>query len=263
MRKYQKMIEVIDLVFQYPSDSQKKVLEGINLKIRDGENLSIMGKNGSGKTTLVKCLNGLNKPTSGRVIVQGMDTSDTSTEVEIKRLVGIVFQNPDNQIVSATVEREIAFGLENLGIPVEEIHQRVNESLRRFDLERYRHRSPHLLSGGEKQLVALASVLAMRPKYLILDEPTSLLDPKGRKEILASIKSLHSENFSKPITTVLITQFPDEAINADRLLILDEGKILFDDKPENVFQHVEELKRIGLDVPIEFELGCFQNFIDE
>jgi len=242
------MIEVIDLVFQYPSDGRREALSRINLRITEGESLSIMGNNGSGKTTLARCLNGLYKPTSGKVVVDGMDTADPSTEIEIRRRVGLVFQNPDNQIVSTTVEREIAFGLENLGMEPERMHREVEDLLRRFGLEKYRNRPPHLLSGGEKQLLALASVLAMRPKYLILDEPTSLLDPKGRRKILSFLSDLQG------VTPILITQFPEEALLTSRLIILEGGRILYDDRPERIFEKVGELKQLGLSVPLEFEL---------
>lgn len=241
------MIEVIDLVFQYPSDG-RRVLNGINLRIDEGECLSIMGKNGSGKTTLARCLNGLYKPTSGKVMVDGMDTADPSRDIEIRRRVGLVFQNPDSQIVSTTVEREIAFGLENLGMDPERMHKEVEGVLQRFRLEKYRNRPPHLLSGGEKQLLALASVLAMRPKYLILDEPTSLLDPRSRREMLSFIWDLRG------VTPILVTQFPEEALLTNRLIILKEGRILYDDQPERIFEEVDELKQLGLSVPLEFEL---------
>ena len=249
------MIKIDNISFYYTNgeNTGRRILNNISLTIRPGESIAIMGPNGSGKTTFARCLNGLLLPTSGTVTVKGLPTSDAANLPEIRRQVGMVFQNPDNQIVSATVEREIAFGLENLGMPREEMREIVSKMLADFDLTGYRKKSPHYLSGGEKQRLAMAAVLAMRPSYLVLDEPTSLLDPKSREDILQLIKQLHRRK-DKPVTTLLITQFPDEALTADRLIIFNNGEIFMDDKPEVIFKDVEELFRIGLEPPIEFAL---------
>ncbi len=250
------MIKIDNISFTYSNGAAtgRRVLNNISLAIRPGESIAVMGPNGSGKTTFARCLNGLLLPTTGTVAINGLPTSDSINLPEIRRQVGMVFQNPDNQIVSATVEREIAFGLENLGLPHAEMHVIVNKMLMDFELTDYRKKSPHYLSGGEKQRLAMAAVLAMRPSYLILDEPTSLLDPKSRLDILQIIKQLHRRK-DKPITTMLITQFPDEALTADRLLIFNNGEIFMDDKPTTIFKRVEELFRIGLEPPIEFALN--------
>ncbi len=246
------MIEIKNLTFEYTNHdgSPTRVLDGITLTIAEGERVGLMGANGSGKTTLVRCLNGLLLPT-GEVFVDGLTTSDPVNLPEIRRRVGMVFQNPENQIVSTTVEREIAFGLENLGVPHDEMHKKVAEMLAQFDLERYRRHPPHLLSGGEMQRLALASVMAMSPKYLIFDEPTSLLDLPTRKMVLQLISKLHS----KRVATMLITQFPEETLLCDRLLILHRGRIAFDGKPSEIFKNVDELRALGVDVPIEYSVS--------
>ena len=262
------MIEINNLIFKYPShDGQKKcVLDNISLTIPEGASIALMGANGSGKTTLAQCLNGLLQPTSGTVLVDGLDSSDDYNLLEIRRKVGMVFQNPDNQIVSATVEREVAFGLENLGTDYDSMQRIVAEMLAGFDLEKYRSHSPHLLSGGEKQRLALAAVLAMQPKYLVLDEPTSLLDPKSRREILGLLKDLRSEGTTQTnlhrITTVLITQFPEEALYANRLIIMNSGKIAMDAAPLKVFEQVDELEEMGLEAPAEFKIDGILESID-
>lgn len=219
-----------------------------------------MGANGSGKTTLVRCINGLLQPSQGEVLVDDLSTKDESNLNEIRRRVGMVFQNPENQIVSTTVEREIAFGLENLGIPHQKMHQIVDDMLEKFNLNEYRHHPPHLLSGGEMQRLALAAIVAMSPKYIIFDEPTSLLDPASRKLVLSLISDMHHKENNKTsnsITTLFITQFPEEALNLDRLLVLNNGRIAFDDRPDNIFQKVDELKNLGLNVPAEFEVNHY------
>ena len=254
------MIDCQDISYFYSSEDENKVaaIENISLQIREGEYVAIMGPNSCGKTTLARCFNALLIPQAGNVCVDQLYTSQEENVVTIRKKVGMVFQNPDNQIVSTTVEREVAFGLENLGIPTDMIHQVVTAILERFDLTRYRKYPPHLLSGGEKQRVALSSVLAMNPKYLVLDEPTSMLDPKGRRELLELLAEIKSDNADKKtteqITIVLITQFPEEALEADRLIVMDQGKIVMDDNPRIVFQNIETIKKIGLDVPIEFEI---------
>jgi len=251
------MIQLQNLTFEY-TDSPRG-LDNISLTIHDGEFMGIMGANGSGKTTLARCLNGLRLPTAGDVWVDELNTKEPANLTQIRRRVGMVFQNPENQIVSTTVEREIAFGLENLGVPHDEMHRIVNEMLAQFDLEKYRQHPPHLLSGGEMQRLALAAVMAMSPKYLVLDEPTSLLDPPTRKMVLKLINGIHSKNRERAerIATILITQFPEEALGCDRLLILQRGRIVFDDRPAAIFQHVDELKSLGVEVPAEYEIDHF------
>ncbi|MBN1998988.1 ATP-binding cassette domain-containing protein [candidate division KSB1 bacterium] len=244
------MIKVRNLWFKYTRD----VLQDISLDIHEGESIAIMGSNGSGKTTFARCLNGLLLPSRGTVVVEGLSTADNSDILAIRKQVGMVFQNPDNQIVSATVEREIAFGLENLGVPFEDMHQIVGKMLLKFDLERYKKHTPHALSGGEKQKLALASVLAMQPRYLILDEPTSLLDPRGRKDILRIIGDLHKEKQKPPITTIFITQFPEEADQMQRLIIFHKGRVVMDDCPFQIFQQNRRLKKIGLEPPLPYLL---------
>ena len=253
------MIEFDHVTFFYGQETseQNMILNNVSLSIQPGEFVVMMGANGSGKTTLSRCINGLLLPAQGDVKVDDFNTKDEKNLLQIRRLVGMVFQNPDNQIVSTTVEREIAFGLENLGISYEEMHKRVNKVLADFHLSPYRSKSPHYLSGGEKQRLALASVMAMRPKYLVLDEPTSLLDPKNRKKILGFIKNLHKQQNEKSetaIATVLITQFPEEALIADRLVVMSQGKIVMDDSPDKVFQQADQLETIGLAPPVSYLL---------
>ena len=248
------MIRTHDLRFSYISqDVRQPILNGIDLEIHNGESVVIMGANGSGKSTLARCFNGLLLPESGSVSVDDMLTTDENTLLELRRRVGMVFQNPDNQIVSATVEREVAFGLENLGIPRDDMHRIVDEKLREFHLENYRTQSPHYMSGGEKQRLALAAVLAMEPQYLVLDEPTSLLDPRNRREMINIIHQLNTRT-ENPLTTILITQFPDEALNFKRLVIVHAGQVLMDDAPHHIFQNVDQLLQIGLEPPVEYLL---------
>ncbi|MCH7674747.1 ATP-binding cassette domain-containing protein [candidate division KSB1 bacterium] len=256
------MIRISNLVFEYTNGEEKnRVLDGIDLTIREGESLGLMGPNGAGKTTLARCLNGLLLPTEGEVLVDDMNTNEAAKISEIRRLVGMVFQNPENQIVSTTVEREIAFGLENLGINYERMHETVDKMLEQFDLQKYRNHPPHLLSGGEMQRLALASVMAMSPKYIIFDEPTSLLDLASRKALLSLISEFHKKNQTAEnhcqISTIFITQYPEETLTFDRLLVLNQGQIVMDDKPAEVFQKVEELKNLGLEVPAEFEVNHY------
>lgn len=245
------MIEVSDLAFSFSDNSD--ILNGLSVTIGEGESIGIMGANGSGKTTFVRCLNGLLQPTSGSVCVDGLDASNPENLAKIRRLVGLVFQNPENQIVSTTVEREIAFGLENLGMPYAEMHTVVDEMLEKFNLAPHRTHPPHLLSGGEMQRLALAAVMAMSPKYLIFDEPTSLLDFPARKMVLSLIAEIHARE--KTATTLFVTQYPEEVLFFDRLLILHNGKIMFDSSPQKVFQEADALREIDLNVPIEFEIN--------
>ncbi len=251
------MIRVENISLDYAVDVARKrrVLRDVSLTIREGEKIALMGPNGSGKSTLARCLNGLLLPAEGTVKVDDLCTASEADLIEIRRRVGMVFQNPDNQIVSATVEREIAFGLENLGLPHDDMHNIVEEMLQQFDLTKYRFKSPHYLSGGEKQKLALAAVLAMKPRYLILDEPTSLLDPRSRKEILQIIIGLNQNlNGTGRVTTMLITQFPEEALHADRLVVMNHGEIVMDDRPEEIFSRIEKLDELGLEIPVKFRL---------
>ncbi len=250
------MIQVKNLKFRYPGDKSTFALRGVSFNLSPGEKVALMGANGSGKTTFVRCLNGLLKPLFGEVLVDGISLKNTEMLYEIRRRVGMVFQNPDNQIVTTTVVREIAFGLENLGIPTEEMKKRVEEAIYHFHLEEYRNTPPHLLSGGERQRLALASVWVMEPRYLILDEPTSLLDPQGREEIL---DFLEKEVKTRKIGILLVTQYPEEALICDRLVVMNRGKIVFDKAPETVFQNIEKLYQIGVGVPVNMELECYFN----
>lgn len=265
------MIKTSHLIFEYPDSSaegkKNRVLDCIDLTIQEGESIGLMGSNGSGKTTLARCLNGLLLPTEGEVLVDDMNTNEAAELSEIRRRVGMVFQNPENQIVSTTVEREIAFGLENLGIDYEQMHETVDKMLEQFDLKEYRNHPPHLLSGGEMQRLALASVMAMSPQYLIFDEPTSLLDLANRKSLLSLITELHKRNQTEEnalkISTIFITQYPEETLTFGRLLVLDRGQIILDDRPTEIFRKVKELKNLGLEVPIEFEVNHYLKKISD
>ncbi|MFH1943365.1 MAG: ATP-binding cassette domain-containing protein [bacterium] len=240
------------MCYKYPEGESSFALRGVSFTLEAGERVALMGANGSGKTTFVRCLNGLLKPISGDVCVDGMTTHDEKRMYDIRRSVGMVFQNPDNQIVATTVVREIAFGLENLGIPVDVMHERVEEALGRFHLEDYRDSPPHFLSGGERQRLAFAAVYVMRPLYLVLDEPTSLLDPRGREEVLRMVEREAEEN---QMGILLVTQYPEETLAFDRLVIMDAGEIVLEGPPRAVFQHEEDLGRLGLSIPVEITLG--------
>lgn len=255
-----------ELHFHYNNDYDdkqpvKEVLKGLNIDIKKGEFVAVLGHNGSGKSTFAKHLNGILLPCSGKVYVAGIDTSDDERLFELRQHAGMVFQNPDNQIVSSIVEEDVAFALENLGVPYEEMRQRVDDALKAVQMYEYRKHSPSQLSGGQKQRVAIAGIIAMRPDCIILDEPTAMLDPQGRKEVLKTIRRLNKEN---GITIVLITHYMDEAAKSDRVIVMDSGKVVFDDVPKEVFSHVEQLKVIGLDVPQTTELAYLlrQNGID-
>lgn len=255
-----------ELHFHYNNDYDdkqpvKEVLKGLNIDIKKGEFVAVLGHNGSGKSTFAKHLNGILLPCSGKVYVAGIDTSDDERLFELRQHAGMVFQNPDNQIVSSIVEEDVAFALENLGVPYEEMRQRVDDALKAVQMYEYRKHSPSQLSGGQKQRVAIAGIIAMRPDCIILDEPTAMLDPQGRKEVLKTIRRLNKEN---GITIVLITHYMDEAAKSDRVIVMDSGKVIFDDVPKEVFSHVEQLKAIGLDVPQTTELAYLlrQNGID-
>ena len=250
------IIEIKDLHFHYDADADGKVppdvLKGINLSIKQGEFVAVLGHNGCGKSTLAKHLNGILVPTDGKVIVDGIDTSDENRLVDLRQRAGMVFQNPDNQIVSSIVEEDVAFALENLGVPYEEMRKRVDESLKAVNMYEYRHHSPSQLSGGQKQRVAIAGISAMQPKCIILDEPTAMLDPQGRKEVLAAI---HRMNREKGITIVLITHYMNEAADCERVVVMDKGEVVLDGVPSKVFSQVDKLKAIGLDVPQVTELA--------
>lgn len=249
------IIEIKDLRFSYPAEEGKEpaeVLKGIDLDIKEGEFTAILGHNGSGKSTLAKHMNAILLPTSGKVIVDDIDTADESRLFELRQQAGMVFQNPDNQIVSSVVEEDVAFALENLGVPYEEMRRRVDEALRAVNMYDYRLHSPAQLSGGQKQRIAIAGIIAMEPKCIILDEPTAMLDPRGRKEVMAVIKKMNRE---KGITIVLITHYMDEAAQCGRVVVMDKGRIVLDDTPRAVFSHVDEIKKLGLDVPQVTELS--------
>ena len=246
------IIEVKNVTYEY-TDEEKTfaAVKNLSLNIERGSFTVILGHNGSGKSTLAKMLNGLNKPTSGDVFADGINTRNEETEIEVKRKVGMVFQNPDNQIIASIVEEDVAFGPENLGIPPKEIEKRVEDALKAVDMWEFRKSTPHHLSGGQKQRIAIAGIIAMQPECLVLDEPTAMLDPKGRAEI---ISTLHRLNQDKGITVVLITHYMEEAENADRVIVMNDGEIIADDKPKVIFSDVERLKKVGLDVPQTAEL---------
>lgn len=249
------IIEIKDLRFSYPAeidgDEPVEVLRGINLEIAEGEFVAVLGHNGSGKSTLAKHLNGILVPSSGKVLVDGIDTADEDKLFELRQCAGMVFQNPDNQIVSSIVEEDVAFALENLGVPYEEMRKRVDDALRDVRMYDFRMHSPSQLSGGQKQRVAIAGIIAMRPKCIILDEPTAMLDPQGRREVMSTVKRLNRDYGT---TIVLITHFMDEAAACGRVVVMEKGKAILDGTPEEVFAHVELLKKMRLDVPQVTEL---------
>ncbi len=246
------IIEVKNVTFEYEDGDQKDIiLNDFSLNIKRGEFTVILGHNGSGKSTLAKLLNGLYKPTSGEVLVDGISTADEKTEIEIKRRVGLVFQNPDNQLVASIVEEDVAFGPENLGHSPDVIRAEVDEALKAVDMYEFRKSTPHRLSGGQKQRIAIAGIIAMKPDCIVLDEPTAMLDPKGRAEIISTIKKLNREN---GITIVLITHFMEEAVDADRVIVMDDGIIVADSTPKEIFSNIKLLKEVGLDVPQTTEL---------
>ena len=248
-------IIVVDHLFHTYTDHEGQLvtaLHGVSLTVRRGEFVAVIGTNGSGKSTLAKHLNALLLPSAGTCTVNGFDTADAGHLWNVRQTVGMVFQNPDNQIVAAIVEEDVAFGPENLGLPPAEIRRRVDEALARVGMESYRHQAPHLLSGGQKQRVAIAGVLAMRPLCLVLDEPTAMLDPKGRQEVLSTV---HTLNKDENITVVYITHFMEEAVTADRVVVIEEGRIIMEGAPEDIFVHVDRLKEIGLDVPVAAEVA--------
>ena len=247
-------IEFKDLshVYHAGEENEHRALAHITFNIEAGEFVVILGTNGSGKSTLAKHINGLLLPTAGKCLVNGLDTKNPAELWQIRQQAGMVFQNPDNQLIAALVEDDVAFGPENLGVPPEEIRKRVDEALERVGMSEYKRHAPHLLSGGQKQRIAIAGILAMKPKCIIFDEPTAMLDPSGRKEVLDTIIDLN-KNYG--ITVILITHYMDEAAKADRIVVMDKGKLILDGKPRDVFSNVEKMKSIGLDVPQVTELS--------
>ena len=242
------IIETQEVTFRYPDAGEDipLVLDGVDLQIRQGSFVAILGHNGSGKSTLAKHMNGIYLPSGGKVYVDGMDTADDELLMNIRRTVGMVFQNPDNQIVANVVEEDVAFAPENLGVPPVQIRRRVHRALKLVGMTRYAKHAPHLLSGGQKQRIAIAGVIAMEPRCIVLDEPTAMLDPIGREDVINTILKLNRE---KGITVVLITHHMDEAARADRLVVMDHGKVIADGAPKEVFQEVDKLTQVGLTVP--------------
>ena len=230
----------------------KRALDGVDVDIKAGDFVAVLGHNGSGKSTFAKHVNALLAPTEGTLWVGEMDTKDESHIWDIRKMAGMVFQNPDNQIIGNIVEEDVGFGPENLGVPTEEIWKRVDESLKAVGMTAYRLQSPNKLSGGQKQRVAIAGVMAMKPRCIILDEPTAMLDPNGRREV---IKTVHALNRAEGITVLLITHYMEEAVNADRVIVMDDGRIVMDGEPREIFSRVRELKSHGLDVPQVTELA--------
>lgn len=253
------IIKTVHLIYEYiRHDEEEKVAEvkraidGVDLEIEEGSFTAILGHNGSGKSTLAKHINGLLLPTEGTVWVGEIDTKEEDHIWDVRKTAGMVFQNPDNQIIGNIVEEDVGFGPENIGVPTDEIWKRVDESLKAVGMTAYRKQSPNKLSGGQKQRVAIAGVMAMRPRCIILDEPTAMLDPNGRKEVIRTIRQL---NQAEGITVLLITHYMEEAIDADRIIVMDDGKIVMDGKPKEIFSRVRELKTYGLDVPQATELA--------
>lgn len=248
------LIEFQNVSFSYGTDEGEErvdVIENLNLNIEKGSFTAVLGHNGSGKSTLAKLTNGILFPQQGKVLVDGSETKPDDSIFDIRKKVGMVFQNPDNQIVASIVEEDVAFGVENLGVPPQECRRRVDEAMKTVGIYEQRLKAPHKLSGGQKQRVAVAGIIAMKPECIVLDEPTAMLDPSGRAEVLETIKKLNKED---GITVVLITHYMDEAVQADRVVVMDAGQIVMDDTPQNVFAKVDEVKSYGLDVPQATEL---------
>ncbi len=247
------LIDVKNLRFSYNPDEvdSVEVLKGVDMSIEEGEFVCLLGHNGCGKSTLAKIFNGMLTPLSGEVLIDGINTKDEKTHIEIRRRVGLVQQNPDNQLVAGIVEEDVAFGPENLGVPPLEIRKRVDSALKDVGMYEYREHAPFKLSGGQKQRVAIAGVLAMQTKCIVLDEPTAMLDPKGRQEVMDTIKKLNKE---EGITIILITHYMDEATQADRVIVMDKGAVLTSGAPKEVFSKVELLREHSLDIPQATEL---------
>ena len=248
------MISIKNLSFKYDYEDENaiQILKDIDLEINEGEFVALLGHNGSGKSTLAKLINGLLIPSQGDVLVDGMNTKNEEEIWDIRRTAGMVFQNPDNQLVATIVEDEVAFGPENLGLEPSEIRRRVDKALEDVGMTDYKKNAPHLLSGGQKQRVAIAGILAMSPKYIILDEPTAMLDPSGRREVIDTLVKLNKEENK---TIILITHYMEEAAISDRVVVMEDGNIVLRGKPREVFSHVDEIKKLGLDVPQVTELA--------
>lgn len=253
------IVKATKLIFEYiKRDEQenieevKRAVDNVDVDIKKGDFVAILGHNGSGKSTFAKQVNGILMPTGGTVLVSGMDTRDEDHIWDVRKTAGMVFQNPDNQIIGNVVEEDVGFGPENLGVPTDEIWKRVDESLEAVGMTAYRLQSPNKLSGGQKQRVAIAGVMAMKPQCIILDEPTAMLDPNGRKEVIRTVRQL---NKSQGVTVLLITHYMEEATWADRIIVMDDGKIVMDGRPREIFSRVRELKSCGLDVPQATELA--------
>ena len=253
------IVKTKDLIYNYirrdEEDQVEEVLEAVkqvNIDIKEGKFVAVLGHNGSGKSTLAKHINALLLPTEGTVWIDGKDTKDESALWQIRQTAGMVFQNPDNQIIASVVEEDVGFGPENIGVPTEEIWKRVDECLGAVDMKAYRKQSPNKLSGGQKQRVAIAGVMAMEPRCIVLDEPTAMLDPNGRHEVIRTIREL---NKKKGITIILITHYMEEVIHADRIYVMDDGEVAMEGTPEEIFSQVEKLKELRLDVPQVTELA--------
>ena len=253
------IVKASKLIFEYIRRDEeenveevKRAIDDVDVDIKKGDFVAVLGHNGSGKSTFAKHINGILMPSEGTVWVSGMDTRDEEHIWDVRKAAGMVFQNPDNQIIGNVVEEDVGFGPENMGIPMEEIWRRVDESLEAVGMTAYRLQSPNKLSGGQKQRVAIAGVMAMRPQCIILDEPTAMLDPNGRKEVIRTLREL---NWGEKITVLLITHYMEEAVHADRIIVMDDGRIVMDGKPREIFSRVKELKSHGLDVPQATELA--------
>lgn len=254
MNLMETIIRIENLIFEYKREEEQEVvraIDNVSLEIPRGSFTAIIGRNGSGKSTLAKNLNALLLPTSGEIWIDGYNTSDPESLWQVRQRAGMVFQNPDNQLVSSIVEDDVAFGPENLAVPPDEIRIRVDESLKAVGMYEERKKAPHMLSGGQKQRIAIAGVVAMKPQCIILDEPTAMLDPRGRDEVMAIMKKLHQEG----ITILLITHFMEEAAQAERVIIMDQGRICMDGTPEEIFARSREIRELSLDVPLPVELA--------
>lgn len=254
MKKDTNIIEIKNLSFQYEGSS-KKVLKNLNIDIKEGEFICVLGHNGSGKSTLAKLINAQYIPTEGDILVGNMNTKDDDNLWNIREMCGMVFQNPDNQLVATIVEEDVAFGPENLGVPREELRKRVDECLELVGMSEYKRHSPALLSGGQKQRIAIAGILAMNPKCLLMDEPTAMLDPQGRKDILDTVLKLREMGK----TIIHITHYMEECVNADRIIVINEGNVVLEGTPREVFSNVVQMKEIGLDVPEPTEISYLLN----
>ena len=254
MKKDTNIIEIKNLSFQYEGSS-KKVLKNLNIDIKEGEFICVLGHNGSGKSTLAKLINAQFIPTEGDILVGNMNTKDDDSLWNIREMCGMVFQNPDNQLVATIVEEDVAFGPENLGVPREELRKRVDDCLELVGMTEYKRHSPALLSGGQKQRIAIAGILAMNPKCLLMDEPTAMLDPQGRNDILDTVLKLREMGK----TIIHITHYMEECVNADRIIVINEGDVVLEGTPREVFSNVEQMKEIGLDVPEPTEISYLLN----